>query len=101
MRVKLNISNHPSVLRLSWTTQQICILKRMYHKGQSHDKIAQRLNRTPDAIQKALLRFGIRKKRPLSKTHLAACPVCKGKGHVPVNGNEAIGLKVFELGKSR
>jgi DNA-binding NarL/FixJ family response regulator len=63
MIILLKSQNSKHSTKTPWTTGQISILKRLYHKGISHHKIAQRLNRTVDSIQKALLRFEIRKTR--------------------------------------
>lgn len=45
--------------RRSWTTQERRELNRLLKKGLTHKQIAANLNRSPEAIRKAVKRFGL------------------------------------------
>ena len=87
MSVILQPKSTNSPVKAPWTNQQVRILEKLYQKGLSPQKIGKRIGRTPDAVQKALLRFEIRKKRSIVRTRGIPCKACHGKGYLAANGN--------------
>ena len=87
MAIILEPKNTNNPIKAPWTNQQVRILEKLYQKGFPPHKIGKRIGRTPDAVQKALLRFEIRKKRSVVRVRGIPCKVCHGKGYLPVNGN--------------
>jgi hypothetical protein len=89
MSVILQLKSTNGPIKAPWTNQQVRILEKLYQKGLSPQKIGKRMGRTPDGVQKALLRFEIRKKRSIVRARGIPCKACHGKGYLAANGNGA------------